>query len=291
MACEKTACEFVDLAGELLPVIAQNLEKSVDEQIAAWQGFYARRAPSLPQRLYADYAEVDGGWEPIALQKVWPYLKDRMEKMHMAAESIRASNAEVCDRAASVVGLPQSVVIVSYVGIGNGAGWATTWESAPAVLLGLENIAELNWHRPAEIRKLLAHELGHLFMMSIRPDVQKLTEEPLTALYEEGFAQQYEHVTLGSETWGCASQDGWLEWCLSHEASLAEKYLQSLEDKTAWKRFFGSWFDVDGWKQTGYFLGCRFVQHLTHSHTLREVAALDAPRIRAAVSEFLRSLC
>jgi hypothetical protein len=127
--------------------------------------------------------------------------------------------------------------------------------------------------------------------MSIRTDVQKLTEDPLTALYEEGFAQHYEHVTLGSETWGCSSQDGWLEWCLSHEGFLARKYLDSLDDKTAWKRFFGSWFEVEGWRQTGYFLGCRLVQHLTESRTAGEVAALDAGHIKAAAFQFLRSLC
>ena len=98
---------------------------------------------------------------------------------------------------------------MSYVGIGNGAGWATTWEDRPANLLGLENIAELGWETPGAIRKVIARELGHLFMMSLRSDYNALVEEPLLALYEEGFAQHCEHITLRSESWGCASQPGW----------------------------------------------------------------------------------
>lgn len=212
----RTKYEFIDLASGVLAVIERGLNnKPVDEQIAAWQDYYARHAPELPERLYAHYADVDGGWQTIARQKIWPFLGERMARMRAAGDSIRAVHSEVCERASAVLGLPPPVVIVSYLGIGNGAGWATTWSGRPAVLVGLENIAELDWHRPAEIRKLIAHELGHLLMMSIRTDVDALCDDPLLAIYEEGFAQHCEHLTLGSETWGCASQDGWLEWCLS----------------------------------------------------------------------------
>ena len=242
MTSARAQYEFIDLATGLLPVIEENLSEPVDAQIAAWQEYYAQHAPDFPERLYADYADVDGGWMSIARERVWPHLGERIERMCLANDSIRAVHSGICERALRTLGFRDPLAIVSYVGLGNGAGWATSWEGAPAVLLGLENIAELNWHLQPQVRKLMAHEIGHLFMTSIRTDVGALTEDPLLALYEEGFAQHCEHVTLGSETWGCASQDGWLEWCLSHEEWLAGEYLQSLKDRDAWRRFFGSWF-------------------------------------------------
>lgn len=284
----RMTCELIDLATGLLPVIEANLHKSFDEQIAEWQKFYAGSAPALPGRLYRDYADVAGGWLAIAREKVWPHLAERMDRMWTASRSIRAVHQDIHGRAVQSLGYTDALVIVSYVGIGNGAGWATQWEGRPAVLLGLEKIAELNWHNEPEVRKVLAHEIGHLFMMSIRGDIEKLGEDPLLCLYEEGFAQHCEHVMLGKETWGCASQSGWLEWCLSQEDYLARRYVREMHDREAWRRFYGDWFEIDGWRQTGYFLGCKLVQRLAGTHELRALAAMGEDQIKAAVLDYLR---
>ncbi len=240
--------------------------------------------------LYQDYTKVEGGWRSIARDRIWPSLSQRMDKMLYANRSIRQVYDATCRSAYDTLGFEEAVTILSYVGIGNGAGWATSWEKKPAVLLGLENIAELGWEQPDSIQKLLAHELGHLFMRSIRANCVALSNEPLSVLYEEGFAQHSEHVTLGHETWGCASQPGWLDWCLANEGLLAAKYLQALHDREKWCKFFGSWLEIDGWRQTGYFLGCRFVQHLSRQMALADIARLEAKAIEVAAHTYLNSI-
>jgi hypothetical protein len=52
--------------------------------------------------------------------------------------------------------------------------------------------------------------------------------------------------------------------------------------------FFGSWYDLQGYKQTGYFLGHELVKALTASKSLREVALLQdyARLLRQLLVEF-----
>ena len=283
-------CEFVDLASELLPLLQARLSRPLDEQIREWQAFYGVHAPELPGRLYRDYEGVEGGWGKIATERIFPQLPALLDRMHAALSNIRAVYREIGELAAERLQLRSKVVIVAYVGLGNGAGWATRWEGNPAVLLGLENIAELNWHDKESLRGLLAHEIGHLLMMEVRGDIEGMTEDPLLSLYEEGFAQHCEHVILRERTWHCASQEGWADWCRTHERDLAREYLRSMDDRERWRRFFGSWFDVDGWRQTGYYLGCLFIEELSATHELRELAGWPEAQIREHALGFLTSV-
>jgi hypothetical protein len=89
------------------------------------------------------------------------------------------------------------VTFVIYVGIGCGAGWATTFGDSPAVLFGLENIAERGWEDPGTILGLVAHELGHLVHFAWRLRGGKSAGSgPWWQLYEEGFAQECESRIL-----------------------------------------------------------------------------------------------
>jgi hypothetical protein len=38
--------------------------------------------------------------------------------------------------------------------------------------------------------------------------------------------------------------------------------------------FFGSWYELQGWKQTGYYLGRRVIERLETGLDLREIALL-----------------
>ena len=284
-------CELVDLAAELLPVIESHLGRPFEEQLAAWQEFYAGHAPTLPERLYSDYSDIEGGWKSIARERVWPHFAERIENMKAANDVIRGVYQDIYHQAREVLDFAGPMFVVTYVGIGNGAGWATQWENRFAILCGLENIAELGWYHEYKIRGLLSHEIGHLFMMSVRgcKDTQRLTADPLLVLYEEGFAQHCEHVMMGSETWHCSSQNGWVEWCMKREGYLARRYLEAMQEKEKRRRFFGSWLEIDGWRQTGYFLGCRIVQRMAESMSLREIAIVNDDEIKISVEEYLRS--
>ncbi|MBS5116148.1 MAG: hypothetical protein KHY88_10760 [Erysipelotrichaceae bacterium] len=55
-----------------------------------------------------------------------------------------------------------NVVIVLYLGLCNGAGWAVSLANIPHILLGMEKIIELNWYNENEMKGLIYHELGHV---------------------------------------------------------------------------------------------------------------------------------
>jgi hypothetical protein len=280
---------LIDLASQLLPRLRANLTLSLSEQIAAWQAYYDLFAPDLPPRLYAHYREVEGGWYAIAESHIFPKLPRLLAPIETALTNLHTIIPAVNARTSLVLPLARPPVVVGYVGLGNGAGWATVWRGQPAILVGLENVANLGWESTGALEGLLAHESGHLFMMQIRGDIEAMAEDPYLALYSEGFAQHCEHLIMGRESWHCSSQNGWLQWCMAHERDLARMYLDALNNREEWRKFFGSWFDVEGWRQTGYFLGCRFVCEQSRDHGLVDLAAWTEDRIREVVGQFLKA--
>jgi hypothetical protein len=165
------------------------------------------------------------------------------------------------------------------VGIGLGAGWATTYQNSPALLFGLENIAEEGWSKPAAIEGLIAHELGHLIHFHWRAQAGKaIGSGPWWQLYEEGFAERCEHVLLGEDSWHMASgtgYQGWPEWCRENKSWLAAEFLKRAGSGEDIRPFFGSWLNLRGQRQTGYFLGHELVKKLGEHKTLAEIAVLD----------------
>lgn len=65
-----------------------------------------------------------------------PLFDEKRKRPHPHVSNI------ICTKASKKIGLDFSITLVIYVGIGCGAGWATTYNRQPAILLGLENIAE-----------------------------------------------------------------------------------------------------------------------------------------------------
>ena len=53
--------------------------------------------------------------------------------------------------------------IILYLGLCNGAGWATSLDGRDAVLLGIEKIIELNWQDESAMQALIFHEIGHIW--------------------------------------------------------------------------------------------------------------------------------
>ena len=55
------------------------------------------------------------------------------------------------------------VLIILYLGLCNGAGWATRIGEQRVILLGVEKILELNWDTETRLKGLIYHELGHVW--------------------------------------------------------------------------------------------------------------------------------
>jgi hypothetical protein len=284
--------ELLDTYPDFQAYWEQARSKSVDEQVEMWQSSYMNRHPELFDKQVRTYAEAHMDWRDVA-RKVFPHLPERLPLMRRARSNILAISGSIYANAAKRLGLKFDLVLVIYVGIGCGAGWATRYNQRPAILLGLENIAEERWHTKNKLKGLLCHEIGHLVHMEWRDEwktFEDAEEDPLFRLYSEGFAQRCEHLILEKETWHMAPDEEWLSWCQHHKGWLANEFLRRIGKEVSVNDFFGSWFDIQGKSQTGYFLGHAFITDLEKAHGLREIAVFDAEKVRRLARQYLKSI-
>jgi hypothetical protein len=61
---------------------------------------------------------------------------------------------------------------------------------------------------------------------------------------------------------------------------LAMEFLNRIERQEQAKEFLGSWFSIQGKKQTGYFLGHEFIRALEKTRGLKETALLKPKRFK-----------
>jgi hypothetical protein len=81
----------------------------------------------------------------------------------------------------------------------------------------------------------------------------------------------------------------WLVWCEQHEGWLAKEFLKRIKKQVSVKDFFGSWFNIQGKKQTGYFLGHALIRELEKTYGLREIVLFNAEKVRALGIQYLKS--
>ncbi|MCX8066522.1 MAG: hypothetical protein N3B68_01630 [Anaerolineae bacterium] len=251
--------------------------RSLEEQVEGWAAEYMAWWPELLTKQQEDYASQGLDWRQIARERVFPFLAERLPAMREAHQNMLEACELVYCRAREVLKFDGAVTFVIYVGIGCGAGWVTSLGGEPAILFGLENIAECVWGGREAVRGLVAHEMGHLVHRSWRAHNGKLTGSgSWWQLYEEGFAQYCETLLLGSENWhqaiGCP---GWLEWCWARKEWLAAKFLRTVDAGHPVNVFFGSWFEIEGMRETGYFLGYEVIRELVKDRDLRTIALLE----------------
>jgi len=266
--------------------------KSVDEQIRLWQTSYMKKYPELLDKQVQCYKTENIDWQEIA-KKVFPTLPTRLRLMQKARNNILASYKSICAKASQRLELDFNIALVVYVGIGCGAGWATKYGGQPAILLGLENIAEEKWHAKNKLQGLISHEIGHLAHMKWRNEWETFEEkeqDPLFHLYSEGFAQRCEHLILRKETWHMAQNKDWSLWGEQNKGWLAKEFLGRLNKHASVNDFFGSWFSIQGKRQTGYFLGHAFIRELEKAYCLREIAILKVEDVRKLALQFLNSI-
>lgn len=179
--------------------------------------------------------------------------------------------------------------IILYLGLCNGAGQATTLGGRDVILLGMEKIIELQWYDEDGLLALIFHELGHVWHRIygvISFPTENQTEWSLLQLYQEGIAMVCEHILCGDDNFYHQDKNGWLSWCRQNETVIKEEYLRRLEAAESTQDFFGDWCSYEGHSDVGYFLGCRFVEHLQKKYTLVEISSLSYPILRDEFTRF-----
>ena len=281
--------EVVDTYPQFLEIWPEFQAVENSQKPDLWLADYISQYPELLQKQLDTYVERGFDWRSVALEHVFPYLNDRFTRMETAHAAIAAVLEDTIDRSRSRFSFPDQLVVVIYVGIGCGAGWATTYYGKPAILLGLENIAECGWHTPVLLTGLISHELGHLFHQEARMNLPELpVKSQYWDLYEEGFAQRFEHWLAGANTYHMAqdiNEEDWLSWCSSNLPHLAGLYLERARRNEAVNDFFGHWLNIEGRKQVGYFLGHELIRYLERSESVMDIARLNA--IDETVEQFL----
>jgi len=285
-------CEILDTYPDFLDYWMRASSKNLNEQIKLWQNFYMRKYSELLKKQVQNYEEENMDWRAVA-KKIFPKLLQRFQLLKKARDNILRICEPIYAKASNMLKLDFDVFFVIYVGVGCGAGWATTYNGQPAVLLGLENIVEEKWHTKNKLEGLISHEIGHLAHMKWQngwEKFEKAEQDPLFRLYSEGFAQRCEHKILERETWHMAQDKEWLVWCKQNKSWLAKEFLKRLEKQVSVNDFFGSWFNIRGRKQTGYFLGHAFIRELEKTCSLREIALFNVEKVRALEIQYLKSI-
>ncbi|MCI4365279.1 MAG: M48 family metallopeptidase [Thermoplasmata archaeon] len=263
-------------------------------QVEEWARFYGARWPELFVKQTESYRSSRVSWRRVAETRVFPNLPARWSRIVAARRSLRSVIPSVDARVRARLGFRHPVVHILHVGIGCGAGWATKYGGRPAILYGLENAAELGWTGSPRLAAHVAHELAHLAHSDLRERAGRGGLERVRGaygqLYVEGFATRMEAEGLGRSRSGGSERDiGWSRWCRDHEGELASRFLGTVRRHRSVRRFFGSWYQVGGHVETGYWLGERVIRSWESSRTLREIATLPQRSIRVLVGESLRA--
>lgn len=227
---------MIDTFPAFLKFWASYCHASMDDQIDRWASEYMAPNPELLAKQIDDYTSQNLDWRQVAKEKVFPFIHDRLPAMRLAHDHLVAVQSTACEKVKQKLGFDTDITWVIYVGIGCGAGWVTTYQDRPAVLFGLENIAECGWSDLRSITGLTAHELGHLVQAAWREEAGKPEGTgPWWQLLSEGFAQRCEHVILGKDTWHEAerkAQRDWLDYCERNLSHLARLFLNQVSRST-----------------------------------------------------------
>jgi len=284
--------KIIDTFPEFLKIWDKGKAKPLSKQIELWVTEYMSHWPELLKKQQKDYSSQNIDWREEAEKKIFPFLGDRLLAMSKARDNLNTLCALLFNKAQKTLKFDFDTVFVFYVGIGCGAGWATTFENSPAILFGLENIVESAWSEPESISGLIAHEIGHLVHNHWRTQANKsFGSGPFWQLYSEGFAQRCEHVILDRNTWHQATNDKvWLSWCEDHKSWLASEFLRLIHAGESISPFFGSWFDIKGRKECGYFLGHELIMKFETNTTLKVIALWNKEVVKTQVKSGLKSI-
>lgn len=253
--------------------------------MSVWRKYAAEISKELPSKCENDAKDYDFG------KDVLPVLETALnkEKIDFLSKSFQSVIDTLNDNLIKLFDKEPDINIILYLGLCNGAGWATTLDGKNTVLLGIEKIIELDWGDETNMRALILHEIGHLWHKMnghlYIPDFTK-RRKAIQQLYQEGVAMVCEHILCGDDDFYHQDKDGWLDWCKKNEKEIKREYLRRLDANESVQDFFGDWCSYNGYSDVGYYLGCCFVEHLMKSHSLKEIASLNYKTINKGFIEF-----
>lgn len=252
-----------------------------------WRRYASAISPTLPDMLQKDAAAYDFSRDVLPVLQQFSGNRKKAETAHRAFLRVVSGLEE---RWKAALGSVPEVTVVLYLGLCNGAGWATQMDGRPAILLGLEKIVELDWCSEENMIALVYHELGHLWHFDVRK-TSRFSDTPcgraLWQLYTEGMAMYAEQILCGNLDFFHQDRNGWLLWCRENRTRLFAEYLRRTEAGESVQDFFGDWCAYDGHADVGYFLGAELMRSLAATCSLQALADLSERDILTALRKWI----
>lgn len=258
-----------------------------------WRTYVDAALPGLAETLFADVKrclEAGFSWETDYL----PVLNavaagdGLREKAH---DSFCRATEDLERVVSERFGKCLDVDLVFYLGLCNGAGWATEYRGRPCVLLGIEKIIELNWCGVDDMRALVYHELGHIYQGQYGTLDRTFAcgeDTFLWQLFTEGVAMYFEQTLVGDPDYYHQDRDGWKQWCEDHFEEIKADFYRDLQTMTsANQRHFGDWASYHGHGDVGYYLGCRFVRFALDRYELDVLIRFDITAVTELFRQFV----
>lgn len=257
--------------------------------ISVWRKYADEISKELPSKCENDAKEYDFN------KSVLPVLEAALneEKLDFVNRSFQNVIDTLNENLSKLFDEEPDINIILYLGLCNGAGWATTLDGKDTVLLGIEKIIELDWGDETNMRALILHEIGHLWhKMNGNLYLPEFTKrrKAIAQLYCEGVAMVCEHILCGDNDFYHQNKGGWLDWCSKNEAKIKKEYFRRMDNKESVQDFFGDWCSYNGHSDVGYYLGCQFIRYLMKRYSLKEIANIKYRALNKAFTEFANTV-
>ena len=243
--------------------------------LGKWKEYAEKTASGLSEFILADSREYDFEKE------ILPVLHDLFEHLREAErahQSFVSATNRLAERLKYEMQADLDCQVIFYLGLCNGAGWATMFQKKQVVLLGIEKIVELGWTDEKSMAALIYHELGHIWHTQNRNLQTKLhtpKEQALWQLYTEGMAMYFEQLMCEDINFYHQDRNGWLSWCVRNRTHIAREWIRKIDSDADVNDFFGDWNSFEGYSDTGYYLGAEVIHILSEKKSLKELANVE----------------
>ncbi len=281
---------IINVSAEML-----NAYDSGHFDIEKWKTCMDTVLPGVKELCLEDMREtIDAGysWEEDFLPVLNSVAQDA-EKRNKAVDSFCRVTDRIEEKILERFGKTADVDLILYLGLCNGAGWVTSVNGKQVVLFGIEKIMELNWCDIDSMTGLVVHELGHVYQNQygvLHRDFESSPDRFLWQLFTEGIAMVFEQEIVGDPEYYHQDIHGWKQWCDTHAELIRESFHRDLNDMTPEnQRYFGDWVSFNGYGDTGYYLGTRFVRFLLNQDSFDRIILYDIQEVKTGFVLFLRS--
>ncbi len=233
-----------------------------------WKAYMDRFVPGVKESCLRDMQDcVKAGfsWEQ-SFMPVLNAVAAEKQKIEKTVDVFRQVTEHLDEKILAVFHRSVDADVILYLGLCNGAGWVTELNGRTTILLGIEKIIELDWCNKDMMTALIIHELGHVYQAQygvFRIHTDDLKERFLWQLFTEGVAMVYEQEVVGDPDYFHQDIKGWKKWCEEHESLILTSFAEDLNTMTQDdQRYFGDWVSFEGYGDTGYYLGTKFVRYM-----------------------------